>query len=61
VLVAHERSAVCRVVARVLEQEGFVAAIANDGPNALAELARAPWDALVVDVALPGIPGYEKS
>jgi CheY-like chemotaxis protein len=59
VLVAHERPAVCRVVARVLEQEGFVVAFAQDGDAALARLAAERWDALVVDVALPGIPGYE--
>lgn len=59
ILVAHERPGVCRVVARVLEQEGFSAVIAHDGPAALAKLSASGWDALVVDVALPEIPGYE--
>lgn len=59
VLIAHERPGVCRVVARVLEQEGFAAAIAQDGPAALARLGAERWDALVVDVALPVHPGYE--
>jgi CheY-like chemotaxis protein len=59
VLVAHERPAVCRVVARVLEQEGFSVGFAERGNAALAKLVAERWDALVVDVALPEIPGYE--
>jgi DNA-binding response OmpR family regulator len=59
VLVAHERPAVCRVVARVLEQEGFVVAFCERGKAALAKLVAEPWDALVVDVALPELPCYE--
>jgi CheY-like chemotaxis protein len=43
----------------VLGQEGFAATFVPDGKVALAELSRTRWDALVVDVGLPEIPGYE--
>lgn len=59
VLVAHERAPVGRVVTRVLVHEGFTARFVPDGPSALAELERAAWDALVVDVGLPGIAAYD--
>ncbi|MBC8070953.1 MAG: response regulator, partial [Deltaproteobacteria bacterium] len=42
VLVAHERPAVCRVVARVLEQEGFAVGFAERGHAALAKLVAEP-------------------
>jgi len=59
VLVAHERATVGRVVTRVLGHEGFGARFVGDGLAALAELERTAWDALVVDVALPGIAAYD--
>jgi len=59
VLVAHERGTIGRVVTRVLGHEGFAATFVPDGKAALTELSRTGWDALVVDVGLPEIPGYE--
>jgi CheY-like chemotaxis protein len=59
VLVAHERGTIGRIVTRVLGREGFASTFVPSGASALAELSRAAWDVLVVDVGLPDIPGYE--
>ncbi len=59
VLFAHERRSVARAVQRVLSISGFSVVHATGGEQTRALLAQRRWAALVVDVALPGIPGYE--
>lgn len=59
VLFAHERRAVGRAVTHVLEREGFSVHTVTGGTACREALARRRWDALVVDVALPQVPGYE--
>jgi CheY-like chemotaxis protein len=59
VLFAHERPGVGRAVSRVLDRAGFTTVCTLEGTETLAALGRERWAALVVDVALPGIPGYE--
>ena len=59
ILLAHERPAIARAVRHVLVRDGFVVQTVRDGRAALDALERQAWGALVVDVALPGIPGYE--
>ncbi|MBL4683636.1 MAG: response regulator [Nannocystaceae bacterium] len=59
VLFAHERRSVARAVARVLEIAGFDVVVAAGGTQTRALLKRQRWAALVVDVALPQVPGYE--
>jgi CheY-like chemotaxis protein len=48
-----------RAVSRVLERAGFTTVCTTHGTETLAALQRERWAALVVDVALPGVPGYE--
>ncbi len=59
VLIAHERAAIANVVARVLSHEGFEPTQVADGVAAGDALARREFDAMVVDVGVPGIPGYD--
>lgn len=59
ILFAHERRAVGRAVAHVLEREGFSVHTVTGGQACREALGRRRWDALVVDVALPEVPGYE--
>lgn len=59
VLFAHERPAVARAVAPVLELRGYTMDAVRDGREALERLQQRRFAALVVDVALPGVPGYE--
>ena len=59
VLFAHERLSVRRVVEQALRREGFDVETVAHGEAARQRLAEAAWDGFVVDVALPGLPGYE--
>jgi DNA-binding response OmpR family regulator len=59
ILFAHERPSVARAVERVLVREGFEVRSLPDGISTERVLASERHAALVVDVALPGIPGYE--
>ena len=59
VLFAHERRAVGRAVSHVLEREGFSVHIVTGGKACREAIHSRAWDALVVDVALPEVPGYE--
>jgi DNA-binding response OmpR family regulator len=42
-----------------LEAEGFEVVVAGDGESALAEIEQEKFDAIVLDVMLPGIDGFE--
>lgn len=42
-----------------IEAEGHVAIVVHDGEEALRELVSAKYDAVVLDVMLPGIDGFE--
>jgi DNA-binding response OmpR family regulator len=59
ILFAHERPGVARAVQRVLDLHGMDIVEARTGVDAVDELHKRRFDALVVDVALPGEPGYE--
>lgn len=59
VLFAHERPSVARAVSHVLAARGFEVEAVRDGHAAADAMQRRAYDALVVDVALPGRPGYE--
>ena len=47
------------LLSRFLREHGFVVATAKDGRDALAVLKQAVFDALVVDVMMPEMNGYE--
>jgi CheY-like chemotaxis protein len=59
VLVAHESATIREVVRRVVEDGGYQVFSVADGQVALERLTENTPDVLVVDVALPRIPGYE--
>lgn len=59
ILFAHERRGVARAVERVLVREGFAIEHAADGATCARRLGEERWSALVVDVALPLVAGYE--
>jgi two-component system OmpR family response regulator len=57
ILVVEDDVKIARAVRRGLEQEGYAVDVAHDGERAMdAALARA-YDALVLDVMLPGVDG----
>lgn len=59
VLLAHAGPVIAGAAQRILEAHGFEAQIAPDSRGVERALAAGGWDALVVDVALPGAPGFE--
>ena len=58
-LIVEDEPAVRDALVRALETEGYDLAIADDGAQALAQMAQSPADALVLDVMLPNVDGLE--
>jgi DNA-binding response OmpR family regulator len=59
VLVVDDDPTVAEVLLAYLLREGFSAAHAADGPDALAQAAAEPPDLVILDLMLPGIDGLE--
>lgn len=59
VLLAHAGRIVAGAAQRILGAHGFEVSIARDSRAVEDALRERSWDALVVDVALPGAPGFE--
>jgi two-component system OmpR family response regulator len=59
VLVIDDEPKLSALVARAFREEGHAADVAADGNDALWMAEAAPYDAIVLDVMLPGIDGFE--
>jgi two-component system OmpR family response regulator len=59
VLVVDDEPKLTALVARALREDGHVADVAGNGHDALWMAEAAPYDAIVLDVMLPGIDGFE--
>lgn len=59
VLVAEDLSIVRRPISLILERQGFRAIEAADGEAALAALERERPDAMLLDLSMPGVDGFE--
>ncbi len=59
ILVVEDEQRLARLVKRVLEEEGHVVDLAADGVEGLALGTAEGFDAIVLDVLLPGINGFE--
>ncbi len=59
ILNVNDREAVRYLVSRMLRDAGFEVEEAETGEDALTSVEAAPPDAVVLDVRLPGIDGYE--
>ena len=57
VLIADDDRAIRESLARALELEGYAVDVVADGVEALATSRRASFDALVLDVMMPGVDG----
>jgi DNA-binding response OmpR family regulator len=58
-LVVEDEARLARALQRGLAAEGFAVDVASDGPQGL-ELARhGEYDAMILDVMLPGLSGYQ--
>ena len=59
VLICDDSEAICTGLSAYLKQDGYEVVIANTGEEALKKLERHNFDAIVLDIMLPGIDGYE--
>lgn len=59
VLVVEDETSYSEALAYVLRKEGFDVAVAETGPDAVAEFERAGADIVLLDLMLPGLPGTE--
>jgi len=58
VLVVEDEAKLARLLARGLSEEGHIADVAGRGEDALWMAKAAPYDAIVLDVMLPGLDGF---
>ena len=59
ILVVDDERKMADLVARAAREEGHAADVAHDGETALWMAKAAPYDAIVLDVMLPGLDGVE--
>jgi two-component system, OmpR family, response regulator len=59
VLVVEDEPKMAALVARALREDGHAADVAHDGPEGVSTAHAAPYDAIVLDVMLPGFDGFE--
>jgi two-component system OmpR family response regulator len=58
VLIVEDEAKLARLLARGLTEEGHVAEVAGRGEDALWMARASPYDAIVLDVMLPGLDGF---
>ena len=59
VLVVDDDQAICRVYERLLSMHGYSVVTVRDGIQALEAVRRQPPDVVLLDVAMPGLNGFE--
>jgi two-component system OmpR family response regulator len=59
VLVVEDERTLAEVIARGLQEEGLSTTVVGTGEAALAQTTHSDWDAIVLDLGLPGIDGLE--
>lgn len=59
VLVVDDNVDAATLLAEYLSDLGYVTAVAHDGPSALELAAQLHPDAVLLDIGLPGMDGYE--
>ncbi len=59
ILVVEDEAKMARAIQRGLEQEGYAVDVAHDGEDGLYQAIEHPYDAIVLDVMLPGLDGLE--
>jgi two-component system response regulator RegX3 len=59
ILIVEDEPSLAEPLAFLLQREGYVTAVAPDGPAALTAFDRAGADLVLLDLMLPGLPGTE--
>jgi two-component system OmpR family response regulator len=59
ILIVEDEVKMARLIERALDEEGMVADVARRGEDALAMAGSTEYDAILLDLGLPGIDGFE--
>jgi two-component system, OmpR family, response regulator MprA len=59
VLLVDDQERTAKGLGELLHLEGFIVTLATDGPGGIAAAANAPVDAVVLDIMLPGMSGFD--
>jgi DNA-binding response OmpR family regulator len=59
VLVIDDDRKLCRLIRDYLEPMGYAVAAAHTGPEGVDKAVSEPWQAVILDVMLPGFDGFE--
>ena len=59
VLVVEDDERMAGLLRRALEEDGYAVDLAHDGPEGLWMATENPYGAVVLDVMLPGLDGFE--
>jgi two-component system OmpR family response regulator len=59
ILIVEDEAKMARLIGRALDEEGMVADVAKRGEDALAMAGSTEYDAILLDLGLPGIDGFE--
>ena len=59
ILIADDEPSVCKVISRVLASKGMLPEVAYSGEEALAHMERQAFDAVVLDIKMDDMDGFE--
>ena len=59
VLVIDDDRKLCRLIRDYLSPLGYAVTAVHTGPDGVAQAAAQPWHAIILDVMLPGLDGFE--
>lgn len=59
VLVIDDDKKLCRLIGDYLEPLGYEVAAVHTGPDGVARATEEPWHAVILDLMLPGLDGFE--
>ena len=59
VLVVDDSQGICQTMSMILRRKGFDVSCAADGPAAVEKVREKPFDAVLLDIRLPGMDGVE--
>lgn len=59
ILIIDDDKKLCRLIAEYLTPMGYEVAMAHTGPDGAVRASGEPWAAVILDVMLPGLDGFE--
>jgi len=59
IMIVEDQKEISSIIAKYLENEGYLWTIAENGLEALEQFAKEPFHLVILDVMMPGIDGFE--